>query len=84
MRGGADLYSNNCNFEVHNRGGVIKTRVKIPKLPLNPGTYSLTVTIFDERKGEILKRFHAVKDIQVVGSHMGFSSVHLQGEWEFV
>ncbi len=57
---------------------------RIPKLPLNPGTYSLTVTIFDERKGEILKRFHAVKDIQVVGSHMGFSSVQLQGEWEFV
>lgn len=83
MRGGAEVYSNNCNFEVNNRGDVIKTRVKIPKLPLNPGTYSLTVTIFDERKGEILKRFHAIKDIQVVGSHMGFSSVQLQGEWEF-
>ena len=84
MRGGAEIYSDNCNFKVVNKNSPIKTRVKIPKLPLNPGTYSITINLVDEKHSETLLRFHAFKDIQVLGSFLGFSSVQLQGEWEFV
>jgi lipopolysaccharide transport system ATP-binding protein len=83
-RGVAQCYSNICNFEVVNSGDIITTRVKIPKLQLNPGIYSISIVLVDSRRGETLINVHAMKNIQVLGSSMGFAPLQLQGEWQYV
>ncbi|MDY6987443.1 MAG: ABC transporter ATP-binding protein [Thermodesulfobacteriota bacterium] len=84
MRGAAQCYSNNCNFEIINTVDVISLRIKIPQLQFNPGIYSISIVIVDERRGETLVHHHAIKDFRVVGPFVGFAPVQLQGEWEYV
>jgi len=84
MRGAAQCYSSNCNFEIQNTGNTIRTRVKIPNLQLNPGVYDISIVIVDGKRSETLINYHAAKSFQVNGSFIGYAPVQFQGEWEYV
>lgn len=84
MLGAAQCYSNRDHFQIHNSGGQMRIRVNFSKLYLNPGLYYLSVVIGDDRRGETLVNHHALMQIQVVGSFMGFAPFQLSGEWTYL
>ncbi len=81
-RGVAQVSSGNVLPPIANHGGVIRVKTLIPQIPFNPGRYSISVTITEERTGEILLSQHAVKEFQVTGKFFGFTPVQLEGRWE--
>jgi lipopolysaccharide transport system ATP-binding protein len=83
-RGVAQCNSSNCDFDILNRSAAVTIRVRMPRLQLNPARYTISIALLDEKRGEILVKHHAAKDFQVVGSFIGFTSVQLQAEWEYV
>ena len=84
MRGGAECFSDNCGFNITNTGRIMGLRVTFNNIPLNPGRYSIAILITDGEKREILLRNQSVKDIQVTGTFVGFSSVQLQANWLYI
>lgn len=84
LRGVAQCYSHHSNFKIKNINNIIKVRVKIPKLQLNPGIYYLAVVILDENCGEILANYFAIKTIQVIGSCIGYTPIQINTEWKYV
>lgn len=80
----AQCDSNNYDFEIRNSNKDLKIIVKLANLPFNPGRYYLSLVILDENRHEILTHVHAIKEILVVGSFMGYAPVQLQGEWGYV
>lgn len=81
-RGVAQVSSGSVIPPIANHGGVIRTRTLIPQIPFNPGRYALSITITEEKTGEILLSQHAVKEFQVTGAFFGFTPVQLEGRWE--
>ncbi|MBT8352561.1 MAG: ABC transporter ATP-binding protein [Deltaproteobacteria bacterium] len=84
LRAIAQCYSNNCEFDIKNDAPLIKVKVKLPKIQLNTGIYSASISLVDENRRELLVRHEAVKSFQIVGKFTGNSPVQLQGEWKFI
>ena len=84
LRAIAQCYSNNCDFDIKNNAPLINVKVKIPKIQLNTGIYSVSINLVDEKRRELLVRHEAVKSFQIVGEFVGNSPVQLQGEWKYV
>lgn len=55
--------------------------LRLDRLPLNPGRYHLSLLILDENRQEILYHHHGAAELQVVGSFMSYTPVHLTGSW---
>lgn len=80
----AQTFSVNSALRIENKGQQMCVRATIPELSLNPGVYSVSVTITDERRGEILVYHHACKTFQVFGDFTGFTPVQYKADWELV
>lgn len=80
----AQCFSHSCNFKVTNKGGPMKVRVKIPRLQLTSGNYTLSVGITDKNRGETYVGCWNAERFQVVGSFLNVAPFQLQGEWEYV
>ena len=80
LRAIAHCHSDHSNFSVPLMPDLIGVKVRIPRLQLNLGVYSVSVLIFDKNR-EILSRNDFIKSFQVVGSYAGSSAFQLQGEW---
>ena len=83
MRAVAQIYSNNCNFKIENSGGVIVTKVKIPKIQFNPGIYYINIHIVDDRRGELLIHHRAIRSFHVTGPFIGYAPIQLQAQWSY-
>lgn len=70
-----------CNFEIDNQSKMIRVRIRVPEIPLSPGTYYLTVVIRDSDEGVVLVKYHAIRCFQVTGSFSSTAPVHWLGEW---
>jgi lipopolysaccharide transport system ATP-binding protein len=81
MRNVAQCYSSNCNFTLTNTGQEMTVRLHLPQIPFNPGIYNISVTMVDDRRGEVLTRHEAARAMQVVGSFIGHSAIQLHGHW---
>jgi lipopolysaccharide transport system ATP-binding protein len=55
--------------------------LKIPKLQLSTGQYSVSVIVLDEGGQEILCRYDSAKTFRVVGSSVGWAPFRLECEW---
>jgi lipopolysaccharide transport system ATP-binding protein len=84
MSGAAQCLSQDCNFEILNRGNTNTIRVKFSKLMFSPGKYNLTIGATDEKRGEVLVIHYAAKEFQVLGAIAGNWPVQLDGKWEYV
>jgi lipopolysaccharide transport system ATP-binding protein len=69
------------NVEIYNIGNEISATLNVNKINLNPGIYFLEVGITADNYSEILVRHQAIKKIQVVGRHVGYSPILVSGEW---
>ena len=83
LRSVAQCHSHQSNFKIPANSNMINVRVRIPKIQLNNGVYSISIVIFDENK-EILSRNDFIKNFQVVESYTGWSPFQLKGEWSFI
>jgi len=90
LRGVALLTSMNAGYKLVNNGEVLHTKVRIPKINLAPGAYTLTVGfgergLVDEGWGEMLARHQSVREFRIVGADIiGHVPILLDGEWEVV
>lgn len=83
LRSVAQCHSHQSNFKIPANSNMINVRVRIPKIQLNNGVYSISIVVFDENK-EILSRNDFIKNFQVVESYTGWSPFQLKGEWSFI
>ncbi|GAX62967.1 polysialic acid transport ATP-binding protein [Candidatus Scalindua japonica] len=84
----AQCYSINSDLEIVNNGEILRFQIKFPKFQLNPGIYSIDVSIVEELEngkiGEILSRYESIKNFQIVGDVVGWASIQFQGEWTII
>ncbi len=73
-----------CGFPVRNDSPEIRLRVKFLDIQLSPGTYSVTVTIKDERKKLVLLKHHNISEFQITGGFVVLAPFHLKAEWSHV
>jgi len=67
--------------KILNAGQPLRMTVKFPRVNLNPGVYTLTVSVSDELSQEVLAQHHAVKQLRVTGDFVGWAPVQWMGEW---
>jgi lipopolysaccharide transport system ATP-binding protein len=51
------------------------------KINLNPGIYTIEITITAENRGEVLSKHQNIKTFRVNGEHIGFAPVQILGDW---
>ena len=52
------------------------------KINLNPGIYTIEITITAENRGEVLSKHQNIKTFRVNGEHIGFAPVQFLGDWQ--
>jgi lipopolysaccharide transport system ATP-binding protein len=74
---------------IDNSKEIIHVTSNLGKIILNPGIYSLTITIHAENTiasltspGEVLCKYHNCKKFKVKGEFFGWAPIQLVGEWE--
>jgi lipopolysaccharide transport system ATP-binding protein len=80
LRSVADCCSEFCGFMVDPKP-CSKIRLKLRKLRLNMGVYSIGVGVMDQHTNEVLVRNVPVGQLQVKSSYTSWSSFLLPGEW---
>ena len=81
LRGVAQVYSINGGFRLLNDKETLTVRAHIDQLNFNPGVYTISLVLTDEKRGETLINYHAIKDFQVTGSFIGFTPIQFRGDW---
>ncbi|HAC64736.1 MAG TPA: ABC transporter [Cyanothece sp. UBA12306] len=71
------------DVKIINTGEKIKTQINIGKIQLNPGNYSLNISVQSENFGEELIRYHNCKKFKVVGNFCGTAPIQIPGQWSF-
>jgi lipopolysaccharide transport system ATP-binding protein len=76
-------------IEISNSGETLHVAVNLGKMTLNPGSYSLSVTIYSENNisssvsfGEVLCKHYNCKNFRVVGNFFGWAPFQLVGNWQ--
>ena len=55
--------------------------IRIPKLFLNPGYYTLGLIIYDQTNTKYLYWHHTIKKLHIVGDFVGTAPTQWEGEW---
>ena len=55
--------------------------IRIPKLFLNPGYYTLGLIIYDQTNTKYLYWHHTIKTLHIVGDFVGTAPTQWEGEW---
>ena len=78
----AQCVSNFDNFEIDNHSGSLKLSLELGEIFLNPGKYSITVSVTSEKLGEILVKSHNIKEFRVKGDFYGYAPFIIKGNWK--
>lgn len=71
------------NGNVFNNLGERSTiSLSMGRINLNPGKYTIEITITAEGRGEVLAKYQNVKTFVVKGPHIGFAPVQILGDWK--
>lgn len=81
LRGVAQIYSNNSDFRLLNDKETLRVKVHVDQVNFNPGIYTLSLILTDQKRGETLINHHAIKNFHVTGPFIGFTPVQLRGDW---
>lgn len=81
LRSIAQVYSLNSDFRLVNDKETHSVKVRIDQMNFNPGTYTLSLVLTDEKRGETLINHHAITNFQVTGPFIGFSPIQIRGKW---
>ena len=80
----AQCHSKYNRITLKHEGKTLKIRVILPDLYLNPGTYLLSMIIFNENGAEHMAWHHTVKKIRVNGNFFGGAPYQVQGIWQIL
>lgn len=78
----AQCHSNFQEIPIKNDGNEIKVVVDLDKINLNPGIYSLTLSIQTEEMGKVLLKYYNFKKFKVVGNYFSHAPFILVGSWQ--
>lgn len=81
LRPVADCYSRFGGLEIAPKRST-RIRVRIAKLQLNAGIYSITIAVVDLSNNEVLIRHDWAADFQVESTYTSWAPMLLQGEWQ--
>jgi len=65
----------------NNTGKRSHISLNLGKINLNPGRYSIGITITDENRGEVLVKHQNIKSFLVKAEHIGFAPIQILGSW---
>lgn len=77
----AQCISSSCNYVIHNNTPTLRLSVTIPKIPLSPGIYLLSVSITDSQRREVLVHAYAIRQLRILGDFIGAAPILLEGHW---
>jgi lipopolysaccharide transport system ATP-binding protein len=69
------------SYSFKNPGGILHCILDSGRIKLNPGNYSLGVTVTDDRLGEVLLKHLNILSFRVTGSFHGYAPIILSGDW---
>ena len=69
------------SVKFRNDGALKHIEIKIPKLLLNPGYYTLGLIIYDQTNTKYLYWHYAIKKLYIVGDFVGTAPTQWEGEW---
>ncbi|MBN1363946.1 MAG: ABC transporter ATP-binding protein [Syntrophaceae bacterium] len=88
MRMIAQSFSRASGISFENNHGIIKTKIIIPRIPLAPGLYSITIGFTEKRQsgqwGEHLARYEAIKSVKIIGNaalSASYAPIVLEAKW---
>jgi len=70
------------NFPARRENACHSIDIKISRIELVSGQYSISIVIEDSATGRFLKRFHAIKSFEIGGDTFSISPIRLQAEWK--
>jgi len=73
-----------AKFDTRELSGCRTIRLKLPRFPLGPGNYLISVGIDGPMANEILARWADVKKIRIDGDFVGHAPVVAPGEWTVI
>jgi len=80
MRCIVDCNSDFCKFKIiPYKNSTI--RLKLKKINLNTGNYSVSITALDMDDSKVLVRYDNIAHIQVSSSYTSWASTNILGEW---
>lgn len=65
-----------------NNGERTLISLALGKINLNPGRYTIEITITAENQGEVLAKYQNIKIFKVKGKHIGSAPVQILGDWK--
>ena len=68
-------------FKIINTQKCMQIAVNLGEINLNPGIYSLTVSVNRENMGEVLCRYDNIRKLKVIGNFFGYAPIQLLGSW---
>ncbi len=71
------------DVKIINTGEKMKIELNLGKVQLNPGNYSLNVSVQSENFGEELIRYYNCKKFKVLGDFCGTAPIQIPGQWSF-
>ena len=78
----AQCHSGYNNVVLKNGGHSKNIQIRIPKVLLNPGMYTVNVIIFDKTNRKHLAWYYRVKKFRVEGNFFGGANLQLEGNWK--
>ena len=68
--------------EICNSGEEMEIILNLGRINLNPGKYSLALSIQSESVGEVLVKCYNYKSFRIIGNFFGYAFVQIPGDWE--
>lgn len=77
----AQCASSYSKFDLVNLGKRMRVHLNLGKINLNPGVYSLAMSINSENIGEVLFKCYNFKKFKVVAEFCGYAPIIIPGNW---
>lgn len=71
-----------AGIKLFNKSGKLNVEVNLGKIFLNPSTYSLCVTILEDKHGTVLYKCNNLCQLKVKGNFVGYSPIQIPGSWQ--
>ena len=60
----------------------MKLKIDLGAINLNPGIYTLQVTVYSEEIGDVMAKVYNIKQFRLVGDYFSPAPVLINGKWE--
>jgi lipopolysaccharide transport system ATP-binding protein len=70
------------HIKIHNTGERMQVKVNLGEINLNPGIYTLQVTVQSEEMGDVIAKLYNIKQFRLIGAYFSPAPVLIDAKWE--